>query len=83
MNYGKDYRSWGFSNYAGYKEIKDAGKANFQLTGIWCVTIMKDKLTSEGSADKTTFISEPQIWYYLNNSFWVGGEVELSSNLGV
>ena len=93
VNYGKNYDGWGFSTYAGYKGIKDAGKANFQLTGVWYFNIIKDKLTSEGFADlwtanvegmddKTTFISEPQIWYHINNTFWVGGEVELSSNFG-
>jgi len=93
VNYGKDYENWGFSTYAGYKGIKNAGNANFQLTGIWYFNIIKDKLTSEGFADvwtanmdgfedKTTFISEPQIWYHINKSFWVGGEVELSSNFG-
>jgi hypothetical protein len=93
VNYGKDYENWGFSTYAGYKAIKNAGKANFQFTGIWYFNIIKNKLTTEGFADlwtakmnrvedKTIFISEPQIWYHINSSFWVGGEVELSSNFG-
>ena len=26
------------------------------------------------------FLSEPQLWYHLNKSFSVGGELEISSN---
>ena len=91
VNYGKDFDNWGFSTYVGYKAIKDAGKANFQWTGVWYYNLIKDKLSTEGFADvwtahmdgfenKTIFISEPQLWYHINKSFWIGGEIELSSN---
>jgi len=91
VNYGKDYENWGFSTYIGYKRIKDAGKANVQVTGIWYLNIIKDKLTFEGFADlwtangiidKSIFISEPQLWVHLNKSFSLGGEIELSNNFG-
>lgn len=91
VNYGKNFENWGFSTYIGYKGIKDAGEGNVQITGVWYLNLIKDKLTFEGFADlwtangiidKSIFISEPQLWYHLNKSFWVGGEVELSNNFG-
>lgn len=89
LNYGSGNAKWGYSTYAGYKAIKDAGKGNFQVTGTWYVNLIENKLTFSGFADlwtenglseKTVFLSEPQLWYHLNKSFSVGGEVELSNN---
>lgn len=89
VNYGKSNAVWGFSTYAGYKAFKDAGKGNYQVTGTWYWNILKDKLTFSGFADlwsenglseKTVFLTEPQLWYHLNKSFSVGGEVEFSNN---
>ena len=34
----------------------------------------------KGAEDLTVFLSEPQLWYHLNKSFSVGGELEISSN---
>jgi len=79
----------GFSTYVGYKAIKNAGEANYQITGTWYVNLIENKLTFSGFADlwsengltdKTVFLSEPQLWFHLNKSFSVGGEVELSNN---
>ncbi|HSQ47689.1 MAG TPA: DUF5020 family protein, partial [Lutibacter sp.] len=33
-----------------------------------------------GYTDKKVFLAEPQLWYNLNKTFSVGGEVEISSN---
>jgi len=88
-NYSKANAKWGFSTYAGYKAFTGAGKGNFQVTGTWYWNIVKDKLTCSGFADlwtenglseKTVFLSEPQLWFHLNKSFSVGGEVELTNN---
>jgi hypothetical protein len=89
VNYGKGNAKWGFSTYAGYKAIKNADESNFQITGTWYVNLIENKLTFSGFADlwtenglsdNTVFLSEPQLWYHLNKTFSVGGELELSSN---
>ncbi|MBI9042491.1 DUF5020 family protein [Lutibacter sp.] len=90
-NYGKGNAKWGFSTYAGYKAFTGAEKGNFQVTGTWYVNLIENKLTFTGFADLwtqnykgakdlTVFLSEPQIWYHLNKTFSVGGELEISSN---
>ncbi|NEW78483.1 MAG: DUF5020 family protein [Gelidibacter sp.] len=89
VNYSKGNAKMGFSTYAGYKAIKDAGEANYQITGTWYVNLIENRLTFSGFADlwsengltdKTVFLAEPQLWFHLNKSFSVGGEVELSNN---
>lgn len=88
-NYSKGNEKWGFTTYAGYKAIKNSGKANFQVTGVWYFNFLNDRVTFSGFADlwsenglsdKLIFLSEPQFWYNLNKSFSVGGEVEFSNN---
>lgn len=89
-NYSKGNATWGFSTYAGYKAFTgNGGEANFQVTGTWYWNIIADKLTCNGFADlwsenglseKTVFLAEPQIWYHLNKSFSIGGEIELTNN---
>jgi len=88
-NYSKSNAVWGFSAYAGYKAFKDAGKANYQVTGTWYWNIIANRLTFIGFADlwsenglseKTIFLTEPQFWFHLNKSFSLGGEVEISNN---
>lgn len=89
LNYGKGNAVWGFSTYAGYKAIKNSGKANYQITGTWYLNLFEDKVTFNGFADlwsekglsgRTVFLAEPQLWYNLNKSFSLGGEVEISKN---
>lgn len=91
-NYSKGNATFGFSTYAGYKDFKDADEGNFQVTGTWYWNIVPDKLTFSGFADlwtekglseNTVFLSEPQLWFHLNKSFSIGGELEISSNFGV
>lgn len=88
-NYGMGNAKWGFSTYAGYKAFNDAGKGNFQVTGTWYVNFANNKMTFSGFADfwtengltdNSVFLTEPQLWFHLNNSFSLGGEVELSNN---
>ncbi len=88
-NYSKGTAKWGFSTYAGYKAIKNAGKANFQVTGTWYVNLLDGKMTFSGFADlwtekglneRTIFLTEPQLWYNVNKNFSFGGEVEVSNN---
>lgn len=92
-NYSKGTAKWGFSTYAGYKAFTGAEKGNFQVTGTWYVNLIENKLTFSGFADLwtqnykgaedlTVFLSEPQIWYHLDKSFSIGGELEISSNFG-
>ena len=88
-NYSQGSAKWGFSTYAGYKSIKDADKANFQVTGTWYVNMLDGKMTFSGFADlwtekglndNTIFLAEPQLWYNVNKQFSFGGELELSNN---
>jgi len=51
LNYAKGDAKSGFSTYAGYKAINDAGKANFQITGTWYVNLFNGKMTFSGFAD--------------------------------
>lgn len=51
LNYAKGGAKSGFSTYAGYKAIKDASKANFQVTGTWYVNFLDGKMTFSGFAD--------------------------------
>ncbi|MCZ4693256.1 DUF5020 family protein [Ancylomarina euxinus] len=88
-NYSQGSAKWGFSTYAGYKAIKNADKANFQVTGTWYVNMLDGKMTFSGFADlwtekglsdNTIFLTEPQLWYNVNKNFSFGGEVEISNN---
>lgn len=88
-NISKGNAKWGYSAYAGYKAIKNADSGNLQVTGTWYVNLIENKLTFSGFADvwtenglteKTVFLSEPQLWYHLNKSFSIGGEIEFSNN---
>ncbi|MFA8433975.1 MAG: DUF5020 family protein [Marinifilaceae bacterium] len=91
VNYSQGNAKWGFSSYAGYKSIKDADKANFQVTGTWYVNLFEGKVTFSGFADLWTenfkngsetnvFLTEPQLWYNATKNISVGGEVEISRN---
>ena len=93
-NYGKGNAVWGFSTYAGYKAFTGAEKGNIQVTGTWYWNVVPEKLTFTGFADVwtqnykgaddlTVFLAEPQLWYHLNKTFSVGGELEISSNFAV
>lgn len=67
-----------------------------QLTGVWGLNLLENKLTLSGFADlwmekdtynsdgKTNpvFITEPQIWYNFTRHFSAGSEVEMATNFG-
>lgn len=79
-----------------YKHIRNKTDASFQLTTVWFVNFLNGKMTFKGFADfwkedidfnrdgisdaKFVFLSEPQIWYHINDNFSLGGEVELINN---
>lgn len=93
----KDF-SKGISFKALYKHIRNKTNASFQLTSVWFVNFLDGKMTFKGFADfwkedidfnldgiadaDFVFLSEPQLWYHLNDHFSIGGEVELSNNFG-
>lgn len=75
---------------ANYKYIKDKEDASFQLTAVWTLQMLKNKLTFTGFADfwkeemfwgtDYRFLTEPQLWYNINKHFSLGTEIELSNN---
>ncbi len=75
---------------ANYKYIKKKEDASFQITAVWTIQMLDNKLTFTGFADfwkekmfwgtDFRFLSEPQLWYNLSDKFSLGSEVELSSN---
>lgn len=66
--------------------------ASFQITGVWGLNFLENKLTFSGFADvwsekaywtgnrHIVFLAEPQLWYNFNNKFSAGTEIELSNN---
>ena len=75
---------------ANYKNIKDKEDASFQLTAVWTIKMLGDKLVFDGFADfwkeemfwgtDCRFLTEPQIWYNFCPNFSAGSEIEISSN---
>jgi hypothetical protein len=85
--------SKGFTLQALYKYIYGKTKTSFQLTGVWYLNCLKDKISFTGYADfwkednifkgeKTTFVfqAEPQVWFNFNKNFALGSEVEVGVN---
>lgn len=72
---------------------------SFQLTAVWYLHFLDKKMTFKGFADYWKqdsdfnfdgtadagyiFLAEPQIWYHINKSFDLGGEVEFSNNFAL
>ena len=91
----KDF-SKGISFKALYKYINGKHNASYQFTTVWFWHFWKKRMTFRGFADfwredfdfnydgvvdaKFVFLTEPQIWYHINDHFSFGGEVELSNN---
>lgn len=75
---------------ANYKYIKDKEDASFQLTAVWTIQMLENKLTFTGFADfwkedmfwgtSYRFLTEPQLWYNPSKHFSIGSEVEFSNN---
>lgn len=92
----KDY-SKGITFKALYKYITGKHNATYQFTTAWYSNFFDKKLTFSGFADfwrednqyyngdantKFVFLSEPQLWYNINETFSLGGEIELTNNFG-
>ncbi len=90
-------RTWASADFskiltlqANYKYIKGKEDAAFQLTAVWTVNMLDNKLSFTGFADfwkedmfwGTThrFLAEPQLWYNAGKHLSLGTEVELSNN---
>jgi len=87
--------SKGFTFQALHKYIQGKHDFAWQLTGVWFVHMLGNKVSFNGFADfwrednqfgsdktKFVFLSEPQLWYNFNKSFSVGSELEISGNFG-
>lgn len=90
-------RTWASADFskiltlqANYKYIKDKEDAAFQLTAVWTIQMLDNKLTFAGFADfwkeemfwgtDFRFLAEPQLWYNATKNLSLGSEVELSNN---
>ncbi|HPF51501.1 MAG TPA: DUF5020 family protein [Draconibacterium sp.] len=96
-------RTWASADFsklltlqANYKYIKGKEDVSFQITAVWTVNFLKDKMSFMGFADfwkegmdwngdgkvdtDFRFLAEPQIWYNFNPHFAMGSEIEVASN---
>lgn len=96
-------RTWASADFskiltlqANYKYIKDKEDAAFQLTAVWTVNFLNNKMSFLGFADfwkegmdwtfngeddtDFRFLTEPQLWYNFCPNFSAGTEIELSNN---
>ncbi len=91
-------RTWASADFskiltlqANYKYIKDKEDAAFQITAVWTINMLDNKLSFTGFADfwkeempywgtDYRFLTEPQLWYNFNSHLSAGGEVEISNN---
>lgn len=75
---------------ANYKYIKNIEDVSFQLTAVWIIQMLNEKLTFTGFADfwkekmfwgsTHRFMAEPQLWYNATKNLSLGSEIELSNN---
>lgn len=90
----EDYTS-GFTIQVLYKYIRYKHDAAFQLTGVWYMNMLNNKVTFSGFADfwrednsygseetKYIFLTEPQLWYNFTENISLGTEIEIGSNFG-
>jgi hypothetical protein len=85
----KDY-SKGFSLKALYKNIRGLdNNHSFQFTAVWYAHFFDKKISFTGFADvwkeksdfgQYKFIAEPQLWFNMNETFSIGGELEMGYN---
>lgn len=79
-----------FKHNNGYGVNYDA-YSSFQLTGVWGLTFADKKVTFSGFIDlwrgekadghgQLVLLTEPQLWYNVNDKFSVGTEIEVSNN---
>ena len=72
-----------------YKNIQGLTQSStFQITGVWNLNYLNNKLALSGFADfwrensVNIFLTEPQIWYNVSENLSLGGEVEFGYNFG-
>lgn len=90
VDYGWHDKSFSkFLNFkALFKSIPGIDPVTYQLTGVWNLNFMKNKLTVSGFADlwqenaTVIFLTEPQFWYNATENLSLGGEIEIGSNFG-
>ena len=92
-------KTWSLSAmYKAIPDLKEDGKDrmhNFQITGVWGISLFDGWASFSGFADFWSegstfiFLSEPQLWVNLNKikgwekiNLSLGGELELSNNFG-
>lgn len=75
-----------------YRGNKNASGPDFQVTSVWFQPLFQGKVLFAGfidfwrqddfTGDGSTFVllSEPQLWFVVNDNFSIGTEVELSRN---
>ncbi|MEI6274903.1 MAG: DUF5020 family protein [Prolixibacteraceae bacterium] len=77
-----------------YKTIQDKNSAAFQITGVWTIQMLKNKVTFCGFADfwrednfatssnmtQFVFLTKPQLWYNFNKNLSAGTEFDISAN---
>ncbi len=84
------------TNYSGFNLSSDllfrkkGGNNGYQLTFVWFRTLLQNKLVISGyfdywvsrfdSINDYVVLTEPQIWYNINNRLMVGSEIEISKN---
>jgi len=84
---------WILESQLMYKAIQGNESADVQFTQVWTYPMFNGKVTFSGFFDiwsdnknetthkkKAVIITEPQLWYNVNNMFSVGSEVEISNN---
>ena len=83
-----------FTLQAMYKTIQDKNTSSFQITGVWAIQMLKNKVTFSGFADfwrednfagtsdmtKYVFLTKPQLWYNCTEHLSLGTEEDISAN---
>lgn len=82
-----------------YKNIRDKHDDSYQVTLVWYWHMLNNKVTFRGFADywkedsdfnfdgtaddDVIFLTEPQLWYNINEQFSVGTEIEIGYNFAL
>lgn len=88
--------SKGFTIQLLYKYIRDKHNNSFQITGVWYLNFLKNRVSflgygdfwredfayENGATSKYSFYAEPQLWYNFNKHWSAGSEVKLTNNFG-
>lgn len=88
--------SKGFIIQTLYKYIREKHNLSFQLTGVWYLNLLQNKVSflgygdfwredftyDDGKTTKYSFYAEPQLWYNFNTQWSAGSEVKITNNFG-